>query len=152
VKPGGWVEIVEHSVEPTSDDGTVGPDHFYQEWGKTVIKCGEKVGKSFRIWKEAKGYMERAGFVDVTEVYYKWPINGWPTDPRMREIGRWNQLRLHDGVEGFMLRLLTTALKWSYERSQIFLAEMRKAVKDYKTHAYLEGTVVYGRKPITSGT
>lgn len=109
-KPGGWVEIVEHSVEPTCDDGSMLPGHFYEEWGRTVIEGGETVGKSFRIWEEAKGYMERAGFVDVHEVRFKWPINGWSSDPRQKEIGRWNQLRLHDGIEGFMLRLLTTVL------------------------------------------
>ncbi|KIW07628.1 uncharacterized protein PV09_01574 [Verruconis gallopava] len=152
VKPGGWVEIVEHSVEPISDDGTVGPDHFYTLWGKTVIECGEKFGKSFRIWKDAKEYMEKAGFVDIVEVRYKWPMNGWPLDPKLKEIGRWNQLRLHDGVEGFMLRLLTMALNWSYERAQLFLAEMRRTLKDTSTHAYLPGTVVYGRKPLVSRT
>jgi SAM-dependent methyltransferase len=108
IKPGGWVEIVEHSVEPISDDDTVGPDHFFRLWGQTVISMGEKLGKSFHIWKEAKGYMERAGFVDVVEVPYKWPVNGWSSDPVLKEIGRWNQLRLHDGVESFMLRLLTS--------------------------------------------
>jgi SAM-dependent methyltransferase len=113
-KEGGWVEIVEHSVEPECDDGTMPPGHFYEEWGRTVVASGEKVGKSFRIWKEAKGYMERAGFVDITEVRYKWPMNGWSKDPLQREIGRWNQLRLHDGVEGFMLRLLTNALGVSF--------------------------------------
>lgn len=113
IKPGGWVEIVEHSVEPISDDTTVGPDHFYTLWGKTVVACGDRVGKSFRIWKEAKGYMERAGFTEIVESPYKWPMNGWSADPRLKEIGRWNQLRLHDGVEGFMLRLLTTTLNVS---------------------------------------
>ncbi|TID16925.1 S-adenosyl-L-methionine-dependent methyltransferase [Venturia nashicola] len=150
-KPGGWVEIVEHSVEPTCDDGTMPPGHFYEEWGRTVITCGETAGKSFRIWKEAKGYMERAGFVEIHEVRYRWPMNGWSSDPMQKEIGRWNQLRLHDGIEGFMLRLLTRVLGWSYERSQVFLATMRNAVKDYRVHAYLEGTVVYGRKPLTFG-
>ena len=38
---------------------------------------------------------------------YKWPMNGWPKDKDLKNIGRWNQLRLMDGVEGFMLRLLT---------------------------------------------
>lgn len=109
-KPGGWVEIVEHSVEPTCEDGTMPPGHFYEEWGRTVVACGERVGKSFRIWEEAKGYMERAGFVEIHEVRYRWPMNGWDSDPRQKEIGRWNQLRLHDGIEGYMLRLLTTVL------------------------------------------
>lgn len=110
MRPGGWVEIVEHSVEPTSDDGSVGPDHFFTLWGKTVIEGGEKLGKGFRIWREAKACMERAGFVDVVEVPFKWPMNAWPSDPQLREIGRWNQLRLHDGIEGFMLRILTNTL------------------------------------------
>lgn len=137
--PGGWVEIVEHSVEPISDDDTVGANHFFTYWGQTVVECGDKVGKTFRIWKEAKTRMQAAGFVDIVQVTYKWPVNGWPKEPKMRELGRWNQLRLHDGVESFMLRLLTTAGGWSFERAQVHLAEMRRAVKDYKSHAYLPG-------------
>src|SRR5215469_15664977 len=123
--PGGWVEIVEHSVEPISDDQTIGPDHFLTFWGKVVIEMGEKSGKTFHIWKEAKQRMECAGFVDVVEVEYKWPINGWPCDPKLKELGKWNQLRMHDGVESFMLRLLTTVGGWTYERAQLHLAEMR---------------------------
>jgi SAM-dependent methyltransferase len=107
VKPGGWVEIAEHGVEPIADDDTQPPGHFYHLWGATVVELGEKNGKSFTIWKEAKERMLKAGFVDIQEITYKWPINGWPRDRRQREIGRWNQLRLHNGVEGFMLRLLT---------------------------------------------
>lgn len=107
-KPGGYIEIVEHSVYPTSDDGSMGKDHFYHTWGKTVIEMGERFGKSFTIWEESAERMRRAGFMDVVVVDYKWPMNGWPThDPKARNIGRWNQLRLMDGVEGFMLRLLT---------------------------------------------
>jgi ubiquinone/menaquinone biosynthesis C-methylase UbiE len=74
IKPGGWIEVVEHSVEPISDDDTVAPDHFFTLWGKTAIECGQKFGKSFEIWKDAKGYLEKAGFVNVMEVPYKWPM------------------------------------------------------------------------------
>jgi SAM-dependent methyltransferase len=108
LKPGGWVEIHEHSVEPICDDNTQPADHFYWQWGAKVVECGEANGKSFTIWKEAKERLERAGFVDVQESTYKWPINGWPRDHKQRDIGRWNQLRLHNGIEGFMLRLLTS--------------------------------------------
>lgn len=106
-KPGGYVEILEHSVVPVSDDDTVGPDSFYTLWGKTVIGMGDKFGKSFEIWSESKDRMEKAGFVDVVEVRYKWPMNAWSKDPKLEELGAWNQLRLYDGVEGFMIRLLT---------------------------------------------
>ncbi|KAK2808344.1 hypothetical protein FQN50_004729 [Emmonsiellopsis sp. PD_5] len=148
LKPGGYLEIVEHSVQAISDDGTVGPDHFFSIWGKTVIESGQRFGKSFSIWEESAERMKKAGFEDVVEKVYKWPMNQWSTDPKLHKLGRWNQLRLHDGIEGFMLRLLTTALKWPYEEAQIFLARMRAALKDSETHAYLPVTVVYGRKPL----
>ena len=120
-RPGGYVEITEHSVWPVSDDGTVDEDSFYSLWGRTVVECGEKFGKSFTIWRESKRRLEEAGFVDVVEHRFKWPVNEWPsaacrTDgndggkswKQLRELGVWNQLRLYNGVEGFMLRLLTT--------------------------------------------
>lgn len=107
MRPGGWIEIVEHSVYPICDDGSMGPDHFYHSWGQTVIEMGEKFGKSFTIWEEAKRRLEKAGFVDVTEVRYSWPMNGYSHDKKLKELGRWNQLRLHEGIEGFMMRLLT---------------------------------------------
>jgi SAM-dependent methyltransferase len=107
LKPGGYLEILEHSVVPESDDGTVGPDSFYTIWGQTVIDLGARRGKSFSIWKESKERMERAGFVDLVEEQFIWPMNGWSKDPKLRELGRWNQLRVYDGIEGFMIRILT---------------------------------------------
>lgn len=121
-KPGGYVEIMEHSVCPISDDDTVDEDSFFTLWGKTVIEMGERFGKSFTICQESKERMEKAGFEDVVETRYKWPVNGWPSQEhrthgndgdmhwkRLRELGVWNQLRLLDGIEGFMIRLLTVA-------------------------------------------
>ncbi|KAL5319373.1 hypothetical protein ACEPPN_012424 [Leptodophora sp. 'Broadleaf-Isolate-01'] len=159
-KPGGHVEILEHSVWPVSDDDTVGEDSFFTLWGKTVVEMGKKFGKSFTIWEESRERMERAGFVDVVETKYKWPMNGWPSPEhrthgddgeknwrKLRKIGIWNQLRLYNGVEGFMIRLLTVAGGWSYESAQVFLARMRTELKNPKIHAYLDVTVVHGRKP-----
>lgn len=45
-----------------------------------------------------------------------------------------------------MLRRLTT-LQWSYERAQVFLAQMCACLQDHRAHAYIPGTVVYARKP-----
>jgi hypothetical protein len=41
-------------------------------------------------------------------------------------------------------------MQWSIARAQVHLAQMRNELKNYHTHAYLPGTVVYGRKPIRS--
>lgn len=121
MKPGGYIEILEHSVVPISDDDTVNERSFFTLWGKTVVELGEKSGKTFEIWKESKARLEYAGFEDVVETRYKWPMNGWPSPKhrthcndgnkswqKLRELGYWNQLRLHDGIESYMIRLLTS--------------------------------------------
>jgi hypothetical protein len=107
-KPGGWVEIAEHSVVPVSDDGTVTPDCVLSKWGRKILEVGEKSGSSFTIWNESKERLQKAGFVDVVEKRYKWPLSGWNKDKKLKELGMWNQLRAYNGLEDFALRLLTT--------------------------------------------
>jgi len=45
-----------------------------------------------------------------------------------------------------MCHVLTVG-QWSYEAAQVFLAQMRAELKNTKIHAYLDVSVVYGRKP-----
>ncbi|KAL8776423.1 MAG: hypothetical protein Q9213_008279 [Squamulea squamosa] len=109
LKPGGYVEALERGVKPVSDDGTVGPDHFWTTWGNTVLAVGETWGKGFNAWEILKERMEGAGFVDVIQVPMKWPIGPWMQDEHMKELGMWNALRLDTGLEGYVMRLFTMA-------------------------------------------
>lgn len=109
LKPGGWVEALERGVKPVSDDGTVGPDHFWTTWGNTVLSAGEMWGKGFDAWEILKEKMEAAGFVDVVQVPMKWPIGPWMENRHMKELGMWNALRLDTGLEGYVMRLFTMA-------------------------------------------
>ncbi|KAL8939849.1 MAG: hypothetical protein Q9216_003137 [Gyalolechia sp. 2 TL-2023] len=147
LKPGGWVEALERGVKPESDDGTVGPDHFWTTWGNTVLAVGETWGKGFDAWELLKGSMERAGFVDVVQVPMKWPIGTWMEDRRMKELGMWNALRLDTGLEGYVMRLFTMAGGWSYTEVQAFLGKFKACMRDPNNHGYLPGNCVYGRKP-----
>ncbi|KAL8836587.1 MAG: hypothetical protein Q9176_006224 [Flavoplaca citrina] len=109
LKPGGYVEALERGVKPVSDDGSVGPDHFWTTWGNTVLSVGETWGKGFNAWEILKERMEAAGFVDVVQVPMKWPIGPWMEDEHMKELGMWNALRLDTGLEGYVMRLFTMA-------------------------------------------
>lgn len=179
LKPGGYIEVVEHSVDPVTDDATMGPNHFFRIWGETVLQAGQRFGKSFSIWQESAERLRTTGFEEVEEHRYQWPMNGyvslllcssvflslfhcaykstntrrrWSDNRKLHELGRWNQFRLHGGLETFMLRLLTSTLEWPYSQAQVFLARMRVSLRDYRTHAYLPLTVVTARKPLSASS
>ena len=160
LKPGGSVEALERGVQPVSDDGTVGPDHFWTTWGDTVLSIGEAWGKGFNAWENLKERMEAAGFVDVVQVPMKWPIGPWMQDDHMKQLGMWNALRLDTGLEGYVMRLftmaggvshvsppdntthsLTTRPQWSYTEVQAFLGKFKACMRDPKNHGYLPGYV-----------
>ncbi|KAN0096395.1 S-adenosyl-L-methionine-dependent methyltransferase [Hyaloscypha variabilis] len=147
MKPGGWIEHVDMDIEFKSDDGSVGEGHIMQRWSKTFIDCGEQMGRTFLIGKQAKGLLEAAGFVNVVEKKYKVPVGSWPSNKELKNIGQYNLLYCVQGLEGWALWILTTILKWSYEEIQVFIAQMRSALLRRANHSYYEVYVVYGQKP-----
>ncbi|KAH8598461.1 S-adenosyl-L-methionine-dependent methyltransferase [Bisporella sp. PMI_857] len=147
LKPGGWIEQLEMSIEFKSDDGTVTNDHVFSVWSRIFIEAGEKFGKTFRIADLAKGYIAGAGFEGVVEKKFKLPVGGWSSDPKYKELGRWNLLHCDQGIEGWAMALLTRVMGWKYAEVQAFLGWMRTGLRNRNTHAYYNVTVVYGRKP-----
>lgn len=77
LKPGGYIEIVEHSVVPIADDESMAADHFFRTWGETVLRAGEQSDKSFTIWEESAERLRVTGFEEVVEHRYEWPMNGY---------------------------------------------------------------------------
>jgi hypothetical protein len=192
--PGGWAEQMEIGTVAQSDDGTVTADLPYELWAGIFEELGLRSGKTFNAWKIARGAMEEAGFVNIREIRLKLPIGRWPKDREMKLWGVWNRKFLNDAIEGFALRGMTTHLgvslslccvvkltgdscwtrQWSYEDTQVFLDDVRKALRDPNVHAYIDmyvpiaptlasdklplgkllkfnRTVCYGQKPMGSG-
>lgn len=74
------------------------------------------------------------------------PSGGWSADPKLKEIGLFAQMAVHQDIEGFIL-FLTVALKWSEEQVQVYMAHLRREFRAGKFHAYYWQKVVWGRKP-----
>jgi SAM-dependent methyltransferase len=99
-KTGGWIQHLDMSIDFTSDDGTVGPDHIIAEWSRTFIEAGDKMGKTFRIADNASRLIRQACFTDVQESWCKMPVGSWSQDKKTRELGRWNLLYCFQDREG----------------------------------------------------
>lgn len=65
---------------------------------------------TFKTLEYMKGWMEDAGFVDVVEKKFVWPIGPWARDPRLKDMGRWGERNWADGLEGWVLALYTRVL------------------------------------------
>ena len=147
IKPGGYLEMQDINIEFKSDDNTAPPDSAIVKWSDLLVEAFGKFGRPCNLADQYKKLMEEAGFVDVKEVVYKWPINDWPKDPKYKELGAWQCHNLLEGMQGFSMAPLTRALGWSPADVEVFLIEVRKDLKNRKIHAYSPIHFVYGRKP-----
>ncbi|KAL5336256.1 S-adenosyl-L-methionine-dependent methyltransferase [Aspergillus crustosus] len=148
LRPGGWFDQLEMSIQFRSDDGTVTDNHVLAVWSKTFIEAGEKFGKTFQAAELAKDCIQEAGFTNVTERRFKLPIGPWSRDKRLKKLGMWNLIHCERSIEGWAMALLTRVMGWTYTEVQVLLAQMRAGLRDPNTHAYFYVVGVYGQKPL----
>ena len=83
LRPGGWAEFCDYDFKYQCDDGTLTPDLAMVQNDLMVIEASARLGRTACPGPYLKGWMEQAGFINITERCYKLPIGPWPKDPRM---------------------------------------------------------------------
>ncbi|KXT02650.1 hypothetical protein AC578_1143 [Pseudocercospora eumusae] len=148
LEPGGWLELQDYGLPVKSADGTHLGTEMYR-WGELLCEAGRKIGRPLGsdVYPHFEEWMREAGFVDIQTRMFMWPSNSWPKDAFMKELGRWNQVNIIDGLEAFCMALLTRALGWQKSEVDIFVAKIAADFRNKKIHAYFPMPVVFGRKP-----
>lgn len=157
IKPGGYLECLEYDFNAQCDDGTMPPPnpdgHSAYAWHDFVdyhkrSNSALDPPRPVMIAKKFARWMREIGFVDVVEHIKKVPMNKWPKDPHMKQIGAWNEANWLAGVAGFTYGPFGPGgLGWSKSEIEVFLVEVRKAIQNRHIHAYMNMYVVTGRKP-----
>jgi len=153
LEPGGYLEFQDYGLPLRCADGTLEGTSL-EYWGIIMCEAARKIGRPMGTDASAnyRTWMEQVGFVDIEEKHFMWPSNAWPKDPYMKELGRWNQVNIMDGMEGFCLALLTRGLGWRKEEVDILVAKVTTDIKDRRIHGYYPMPVCYGRKPLDAGS
>ncbi|GME62431.1 Methyltransferase type 11 [Neofusicoccum parvum] len=146
-KPGGYAEFQDWNIVPTSDDGTATEDNKIIQLQKLVVEATRKIGKEPIPGPQLKGWMEEAGYVDVTERIFKMPLGTWPKDKNLKHTGAASLLSYLDGLEAMTYGLLPPVLGWKIEEVQVLLAEVRKEARRKDVHMYYDCHFVFGQKP-----
>ncbi|KAK2614105.1 hypothetical protein N8I77_000960 [Diaporthe amygdali] len=149
LKPGAWLESFEGSPHMISDDGSVADKSAISQWGKFFEEGGRTIGRTFLVVDQGiqKKAMEEAGFIDIQEWEFKAPVGGWPRDKKLKEIGHWAQTALESDIEGYVLFIANVIVGWSREEILVYIAQLRREIRNSKHHAYFKVKAVWGRKP-----
>jgi len=107
-----------------------------RQWSSLILEATLILKRSLNTCDCAKNDFTAAGFVDVGEIPFKWPINRWPKELKYKELGMWTQENFVIDVEAMSLALFTRGLGGSYEEAVAFVAGVRADMKDSKIRAY----------------
>ncbi|KAK1820523.1 hypothetical protein LTR12_005111 [Friedmanniomyces endolithicus] len=105
LEPGGWLEMQDYGLPVKSVDNTHLSTDVHR-WGELLCAAARNLGRPMGsdVSESYKEWMREAGFVDIQTKMFMWPINSWPKDPYWKELGRWNQVNILEGLEGFAWR------------------------------------------------
>ncbi|KAI9802514.1 MAG: hypothetical protein M1833_001586 [Piccolia ochrophora] len=165
LKPGGWIEFQDYDLLYRSDDESLAPDSPLLKWDKLCLQGCEKHGRDPCPGPKIEGWVQDAGFTDITHRVIKIPVGRWPKDQasvslhfppptsttlnrskHQKNLGTWNLLQILEGLEAFTMALFTRILGWSTEEAQVMLAQVRKDLRNQKIHSYLNFHVVIARR------
>src|SRR5690349_12560993 len=104
----------------TSDDGSVTPDTVYGDWLITGKEAFRRLGREVMVLEVMYDGIRDAGFTDVVERRFKWPIGPWPRDRRQKEIGVWTLAHIEAGLENWCMRVLTGVMGWTVEEVHVY--------------------------------
>lgn len=139
LQPGGWIEQLEASPAIQCDDDSLPQDNILRGWGPTIFGCGERAGRDCDTIDTMAETIRKAGFVDVHEKSYKWPIGPWPRDQKYKEAGTVNFQHWMSGMEGWCMWLLTkfgSPEPWAKEEVLVYVAKLRAELKNPRFHVY----------------
>jgi ubiquinone/menaquinone biosynthesis C-methylase UbiE len=146
-KPGGFAEFQDWDSQIHADDDSLPPENPLAKYHALLFEACDIIGRDAHPGPKLKGYLEAAGFVNVTEKMVIMPLGVWPKDKKLKELGAWNLLQLQEGIEGLAMALLTRVSKWQPEEVQVLLAQVRPLLKSRDIHGYYRFYYTYGQKP-----
>ncbi|KAF2258450.1 methyltransferase LaeA [Lojkania enalia] len=149
LRPGyGWIEHVEIDLEPRCDDHTLSPDSDLVKWYNYLADATARVSRPIAYNHQTRQMLQAAGFIDIQEIVIRAPYNSWPNDPHQKEIGRWYNLGITEGLDALSFAAFTRVYRWDLnEHVKPLVESVRKQICNRKIHAYNNIHIWTARRP-----
>ncbi|KAH8813337.1 S-adenosyl-L-methionine-dependent methyltransferase [Xylogone sp. PMI_703] len=132
----GWLEHVELDLWPRCDDGSLPANSALINWGRYLYEATNQAYRPIAYNTETRAMLERQGFVEIQEQVIRVPMNPWPNDPHMKDIGRWYNLGITQGLEALTLGPLTRMSGWNKADVDRLVADAKRDICSKKYHVY----------------
>ncbi|KAF2731559.1 LaeA-like protein [Polyplosphaeria fusca] len=149
LRPGyGWIEHVEIDVEPRCDDNTLAADSPLVKWYGYLQDATARASRPIAYQHNTRQMLQAAGFIDIQETIIRAPYNSWPNDPHQKEIGRWYNLGITEGLDALSFAPFTRVYNWDLNAHVKPLIEAaRQQICNRKIHAYNNIHIWTARRP-----
>lgn len=107
------------------------------KWYEYLADATQRAQRPIAYNADTRQRLENAGFIDIHEEVIRAPFNSWPSDPHQKEIGRWYNLGLTEGLEALSFAPLTRIYNWEVNQNiRPFLELVKQTICNRKIHAY----------------
>ncbi len=130
------MEQVEIDMLPRCDDGTLKPDSPLVDWVKQILDATQQAHRPMAYNPDTRRLLEWQGFDKIQEQVIRIPLNPWPSDPYLRDVGRWYNLGLTQGLEALSVGPLTRMTGMTKDDVGRLTAIAKREICSRKVHAY----------------
>lgn len=137
LKPGvGWLEHIEIDIVPRCDDNSLALNSELFHWTRSVLDATARSYRPLAYNEETRSMLERQGFVEIQEQIIKIPLNPWPADPHLQDVGRWYNLGLTQGLEALTMAPLSRMSNWKLDRIDKLVTDVKREICSKRHHIY----------------
>ncbi|KAF7846114.1 hypothetical protein BT93_L5227 [Corymbia citriodora subsp. variegata] len=133
--PGGWFEMQDLMMPIACDDGTM-DNTAWHRWNGYFYDAMKKVGRDIGWAAQYRKFFEDLGFQNIEEHIFKVPINSWPRDRALKDLGSFNLINMLEGLEAFTNRPFNRVLGMPMDEIELLLVDVRKDLQSKRIHSY----------------
>ncbi|KAI3322728.1 methyltransferase LaeA [Xylariaceae sp. AK1471] len=153
LKPGsGLLEQVEIDWRPQCEgDPRAFRDSKLAEWSQKVHQGFELAGRKLEMNPNTKGTLEDIGFVDVEHKKIPIAFNPWPEDEHQKEMARWFNLGLTQGLDALTFESVIHWLNYPEQQVRELIERVKEDIcrREWRTSCTLH--IYVARRPPLPG-
>ncbi|KAM0377407.1 hypothetical protein ACHAPZ_001088 [Fusarium culmorum] len=146
-KSGSYFESVEVNPLFKSDDESIDNIAPIQTWNKICRESEKAFGRSLCEVENDTQLLGEAGFVDLQVTDFKVPVGGWAKDTKLQRVGQFHRAGIENDLQGYTLMTWQKVFGSPGEEYQLFLMQMRQALRDKNVHGYMRVRFITAKKP-----